>query len=61
MATHTVESAQGFLKRGWARLSKRKQRTRTAMTSGSIEEAEQQANNYQMDSHIDPSALPNRK
>lgn len=41
MAAQTVNSAQGFLKRGWARLSRRKQRTTTAITmaSGSIDEA----------------------
>lgn len=41
MAAHAVESTQGFLRRNWARLSRRKQRTTTAMTmaSGSIDEA----------------------
>jgi hypothetical protein len=77
MVTHTVESTQGFLRRGWARLSRRKQRATTAMTmaSGSVDEAheaveplpssfirhQQPTNSYQVDNHIDPSALPNRK
>lgn len=73
MAAHAVESTQGFLRRGWARLSRRKQRTTTAVTSvGSVDEAQEateplpssslhRQNNYHVDNHIDPSVLPNRK
>ncbi|KAI6190454.1 Phosphotyrosine interaction region and NUMB domain containing protein [Aphelenchoides bicaudatus] len=73
MAAHAVESTQGFLRRNWQRLSRRKQRTTTAMTmTGSVDEAHEATESlpsssfsrhtaYPVDNHIEPSQLPNRK